>query len=133
MGLDMSFYKTTKSESYKYDNFSLAGDLRKANHIHKWMVDNCQGGLNDGRYTIVSKEKLMNLKSVCAEVLQNKGNVSFAQNALPRFIGTFGWLYGHSEYNDFYYDDVNQTIEIVDNILKNTDFEKEVVIYSSTF
>ena len=34
---------------------------RKSNAIHKWFVDNCQGGVDDCREYMVSVEQLKNL------------------------------------------------------------------------
>ena len=45
---------------------------RKANAIHKWFVDNCQGGEDRCQEAEVSREDLENLWALCNKVLTDK-------------------------------------------------------------
>jgi len=84
---------------------------RKANAIHKWFVDNVQEGKDDcGRY-YVSKENLIGLRDLCKRVLQDKDN---AQTLLPPETGFF---FGGTEIDQYYFDDINHTIESIEKLL----------------
>ena len=84
---------------------------RKANAIHKWFVDNVQEGKDDcGRYC-VSKENLIELRDLCKKVLENKDS---AAELLPPEAGFF---FGGTEIDQYYFDDINHTIESIEKLL----------------
>ena len=85
------------------------GYWRKANAIHQWFVDNCQGGEDDcGEYS-VDREKLQELKDLCLEVLANP---SKSGELLPTQSGFF---FGSTEYDEYYRYDLESTVAIIDN------------------
>jgi hypothetical protein len=86
------------------------GYWRKANAIHKWFVDHCQDGIDDCRQTYVERSDLQELKKVCQKVLTNSLNVK----ALPTQEGFF---FGSTEYDEYYYEDMKRTIDIIDYCL----------------
>lgn len=89
-----------------------AGYWRKANAVHDWFVKNCQDGEDDcGEYD-VSREDLTDLKKICEEVLADK---SKAASLLPTARGFF---FGSTDYDDWYFQDLEQTIKIVDRCLE---------------
>ena len=121
--------------------FTSLGSWRKANHIHKWFVDNIQDGVDDCGIYEVSKEQLEKLLDTCKEVLINSNLIdqgdhkyieepSIARKLLPI---TSGFFFESTEYDDWYLEDVKSTIEIIKKTLKTTDFEKEIVMYSSSW
>lgn len=84
------------------------GYWRKANHIHRWFVENVQKGVdNCGSYS-VSDEKLDELLSVCKMVLDNR---QLADKYLPTQSGFF---FGGTEYTDFYFEDIENTVKIIE-------------------
>lgn len=87
------------------------GYWRKANQIHRWFVENIQKGEDDCKSYYVSRKKLQELKSLCQQVLENK---SLAEELLPTQSGFF---FGGTEYEDYYFDDLEKTIRIIDNAL----------------
>lgn len=89
-----------------------AGYWRKANAIHRWFVDNVQDGEDECRPHYVDREQLQELKAVCEEVLKNRDR---AEEVLPTASGFF---FGGTDYDDWYFQDVEQTIKIVDNCLE---------------
>ncbi|MFW9872416.1 MAG: hypothetical protein ACFFG0_04880 [Candidatus Thorarchaeota archaeon] len=120
------------------------GYWRKANQIHNWFVNNVQDGKDDCEDYYVSKDKLEKLLSVCKEVLSQsklvKGTVrngesytpetgwkvnyedgqiivdsSIAEELLPTTSGCF---FGNTGYNEWYLDDIKDTIEIIEKALK---------------
>jgi hypothetical protein len=80
------------------------GYWRKANAVHQWFVDNCQGGVDDCRTAYVDTEKLQELKKICEAVLLQP---AIADDELPTSQGFF---FGSYEYDEFYFDDLKQTV-----------------------
>lgn len=155
MGLDMDLDIRKKGTNTIVMNI---GYWRKANHIHNWFVNNVQNGEDDCNHYIVTKEQLINLLDVCKKVLEGsklvQGKVingqtlkngewvnnyedglvvedsSVAEQLLPR---TSGFFFGSMQYNEWYIDDIKDTIEYINLALKSTDFENEEVVYSSSW
>jgi hypothetical protein len=97
-----------------------AGYWRKANQIHRWFVQNVQDGKDDCENYYVSRQDLIDLKELCQKILENK---DLAATELPTESGFF---FGNTEYDDWYYRDLTETIEIVDKALtldQQWDFE----------
>ena len=84
MGLDMYLYRhiTPKDGSVIVDGkklnnvFQIRQEVaywRKANAIHKWFVDNVQGGEDDcGEYIVPRSKLIQELYSIIKEVLNKK-------------------------------------------------------------
>lgn len=107
------------------------GYWRKANHIHKWFVDCVQDGEDDCEKYEVTKSNLLDLKAVCEEVLSLKGkDEGKIEEILPTESGFF---FGSTSYDEYYFSDVEETIRIINNVLETTDFEKELVVYQSSW
>jgi hypothetical protein len=87
------------------------GYWRKANAIHDWFVQNCQDGNDDCREAYVPIEKLEELRTVCKMVL---GNHALASEHLPT---TSGFFFGSTDYDEWYYKDLELTVDIIDNAL----------------
>jgi len=103
MGLDM--YLTAKRYIYDYDDGGKAlrdqledlkvngmtvkelsyeaGYWRKANHIHKWFVDNVQGGVDNCAEYLVSVADLEKLLALVNEVL---AHTKKAKDLLPAIM-----------------------------------------------
>lgn len=87
------------------------GYWRKANHIHKWFVDNVQAGLDECNPHSVTRADLMELRRACEQVQSNHSN---AASWLPTQSGFF---FGGTDYDGWYFEDINTTIEIIDRAL----------------
>jgi hypothetical protein len=87
------------------------GYWRKANAIHDWFVQNCQDGNDDCRESYVSIEQLEELRKICQMVLDNH---ALASEYLPT---TSGFFFGSTEYDEWYFQDLQSTVEIIDNAL----------------
>jgi hypothetical protein len=117
-----------RGEMFKYFSmFEEVGYWRKANHIHAWFVQNVQGGNDDCGYYPVSKAQLEKLNGVCQLVLNN---MDHAETLLPTQSGFF---FGSTDYDEYYKQDVKDTMKILKAVLKKTDFEKEMIVYSSSW
>lgn len=104
------------------------GYWRKANAIHKWFVENVQDGIDDCDYhREVTKEDLEELLDICHKVLCNHG---LAKSLLPTESGFF---FGSTQYDDWYRDDLKKTIDICNQALATTDFDKQMIYYVSSW
>ena len=132
---------------------------RKANAIHKWFVDHVQDGEDDcGYHDEVSKDVLEELKDACATVLQNAvlthgrikngerlnggewepiyedglvvANPEVCEETLPTESGFF---FGGTQYNEWYIADIKETFEVCCKLLGETDFDKFVLYYRSSW
>jgi hypothetical protein len=141
MGLDMSLYATeyvgSRSNKEGYDHAVKAlgaeeffskhshdrlgsADVkvevaywRKANAIHKYFVDNLQGGKDECQTTEVSRSELQDLLDICNEVMEDR---SKAEKLLPTQGGFF---FGSTEYDEYYFENIEMTINQLTSILEN--------------
>lgn len=131
-------YRFTEDEPVMY--------WRKANHIHKWFVDNVQDGIDDERFALVPYEQLRVLRDVCQEVKDaselvdgvvfggtfyskehpngvrqsQPGKVlkdtTVAERLLPRQEGFF---FGSLQYDEEYLSDVVDTLDWANRMLRD--------------
>lgn len=107
------------------------GRWRKANHIHKWFVDHVQGGEDNCEKYEVTKDDLLKLKDTCEKVLNLEWKTP---KRLEKILPTQGgFFFGGTEYDEYYFSDVEATIEIINKVLETTDFEKELVVYEASW
>ena len=87
------------------------GYWRKANQIHRWFVENVQDGVDNCGEYFVSKTDLQSLLDVCLAV---KLDHSQAEELLPAGSGFF---FGNTDYDEWYYNDIDNTIVILKEAL----------------
>lgn len=149
MGLDMYLYRKTYVKNWDHykpekrfqitvqrggDSFDAikperiayiveeVGYWRKANAIHRWFVDNVQGGEDDcGEYT-VSHEQLTQLRDLCRLVTPES-----AAELLPT---TSGFFFGSTDYDRYYFEDAGKTGELLTALLAEGD-DGEIYYQSS--
>ena len=97
------------------------GYWRKANQIHKWFVDNVQGGVDDCSKYTVEVEKLKELLKICKKV---KKDHSLAEKLLPTQEGFF---FGGTSYDEYYFYDIDTTIKILTPLLKELKAQPETI------
>jgi len=118
------------------------GEWRKANQIHNWFVHNVQNNVDDCKEYHVSVEQLEELLETCKKVvtsltvskvettqvevysIQEKKTVmedlvtfldtSIAEQLLPTQSGFF---FGSTDYDEYYLEDLKDTIETLETIL----------------
>ena len=140
MGLDMYLSKKTYVKYWEHngdDNYDVkvtkagnptkidpkkvsyiveeVGYWRKANQIHQWFVDNVQGGVDDCRDAYVERDKLEQLLNLCKIVSIDKDK---AEHLLPTASGFF---FGGTGYDEWYYEQINETIQILEEALSDTE------------
>jgi hypothetical protein len=113
-----------KAKRVKYIEEEV-GYWRKANQIHRWFVDNVQDGVDNCGDYYVSSETLKELLDVCKKV---QADHSLADTLLPSASGFF---FGNTDYDEYYYNDVEHTIEILDKILSESDGNQDIYYSSS--
>ena len=145
----------------EYGHLGIADGVaywRKANAIHNWFVNNCGGGIDECQIMEISKEQLEELLKVAQRVKDScmmvKGKVvngyqdvngewipmmedgkiikdtSVAEELLPT---TKGFFFGSTDYDQWYLEDIENTIKQISEILKTTDFDKEYVTYKASW
>ena len=117
----------------KYDNIRVhevrisAAYWRKANQIHKWFVDNCQGGTDDCRSSWVSREQLKELLETCKEI---QADHEKAPELLPVQEGFF---FGSTEYDDDYFADIDYTVDRLTILLEAKGIDTWEFYYHSSW
>lgn len=140
--------------------FDEVGCWEKANHIHAWFVRNVQGGTDDCSYYFVTEDQFLELKETCEKVVALKP-FSIDENSDLFYVGAStlidngvitkadyeemeaklkgimptqaGFYFGGTDYNPYYFQTVEETLEIANKILENGDFDKEVYLYHSSW
>lgn len=121
-------YIVQRGKNFYWESlFEEVGYWRKANAIHRWFVENVQDGVDDcGKYE-VEKEKLEELLAYCKEDLED---MSRAKELLPTMEGFF---FGSTEYDEWYFEDIKDTIKILEKVLEETDFDRQMITYQSSW
>jgi hypothetical protein len=87
---------------------------RKANHIHKWFVDNVQDGVDECQEADVSKEQLKKLYSDCKKVLDARKNKKKAKKLAEELLPPQeGFFFGDTDIDEYYYRDIEYTMDII--------------------
>ena len=82
---------------------------RKANAIHGWFVQNCQEGEDDCREYYVDREQIEELRTICKATLDGKDEGELKP--------TEGFFFGSYEKDEWYYKDLQETVEGLDKVL----------------
>lgn len=153
-------WDTEQQYTGRYRIIEQVAYWRKANAIHDWFVHNVQDGEDDCNYhDEVTKEILEELLDTCEIVLTNsklvEGKVangyhyndsyekvynyvegkyiedpSVAKELLPT---TSGFFFGSTDYDEYYYEDIEYTANKIREILETTDFETQMIYYISSW
>ena len=87
---------------------------RKANAIHKYFVDKCADGKDECQDTYVERDHLEDLLCRCETILKDR---SRAEELLPSQSGFF---FGSTEYDEWYFQDLEDTIPVLKKILSHS-------------
>ena len=106
MGLDMYLYeKQTHEIAY----------WRKANAIHGWII-NTTNAIDDCTPISLTKQDLYNLREVCIDVL----NVHTNEHAEKMLPPTSGFFFGSSEIDEWYWKNIEDTIDKLNTALEQS-------------
>jgi hypothetical protein len=93
-----------KSENYKHITISVPAIYwRKSNQIHRWFVDNCQGGVDDCREVEVEVKQLENLLNEIQDQLNHKDKITLKPQG--------GFFFGNTEIDEWYWADLERSKE----------------------
>lgn len=122
MGLDMFLYgvkyfpatKNSDNKPQQKKQIIKTEEMywRKANHIHNWFVNNVQEGIDDCEFHEFDVHKLLALKRVCQDAIDDPEH---ADEILPTQEGFF---FGETDYDDYYFNSCQATIEAIDKIME---------------
>lgn len=139
MGLDMYFKGQRRLYSFDKNDSALSKEIaekfpevrgafpdyvqfelkywRKANAIHKWFVTNVQEGEDNCEEHYVEIKQLYDLQDRCTKIHNDR---SLAPDLLPTCEGFF---FGSSEYNENYFNEIEQTMKWLNGFLVKDAFE----------
>lgn len=125
----VNFYKKEyDDETNDYCCFKEICYWRKANAIHSWFINKVQDGVDDCRiHNECTPEILKELLDIC-KAIQN--NHSLADELLPTQGGFF---FGDIDYKDWYFNWIGKTIQMLEKVLKETDFDVYAIYYESSW
>jgi len=101
---------------------------RKANAIHGWFVNVVQGGEDDCNSYDVEREQLLELRDLCSKILarheamktmnddQLEEMEDFDEDELS-LEPTEGFFFGSTEKDEWYWEDLKNTVEGLDRVL----------------
>ena len=89
----------------------------KANQIHNWFVTYAQDGVDECQETEIDPALLYQLRDTCAAVLASPDQASVL---LP---STGGFFFGNTSYDEWYFDQVKETHQWLNNFLLKETFE----------
>jgi hypothetical protein len=88
------------------------GYWRKFNALHDWFVRTCQDGVDDCKEYYVDPTVLKQLLDILKKI---KANKKLAPELLPTAQGFF---FGGTDYDEYYFDQVKETISLLEKLLK---------------
>jgi hypothetical protein len=155
MGLDMYLYKKTYVQNWEHNppeqqhqievkkNGVVREDIkpnricyiteqvaywRKFNALHGWFIEKCAGGVDECQDISVTEDEMELLLKTLKEVKDS--DYALAKDLLPP---TQGFFFGGDEIDEYYKEDVSETIETIEELLKENEQSKEHGLYSGDF
>lgn len=125
MGLDMYIFRcqdyNLNNPEHKYENADKAAYWRKVNCVHAWFIRNYANEIDNCEPIDISLENLTDLKHLCIGLL-HKCDPQEAEVYLPTQSGFF---FGSTLYDEYYWDDLRDTLQQINLILEFEDLRKE--------
>jgi hypothetical protein len=100
---------------------------RKANAIHKWFVDHCQGGVDDCEEYYVGRE---HLEALLADIQKILADHSKAPDVLPTQSGFF---FGSTDFDEWFWADMERTEVLLKELLNNPEYDRWDFTYRSSW
>lgn len=140
-----------------------AGSWRKANQIHNWFVQNVQKGNDDCGEYYVEIDQLKDLLSICEQIkskvimeetlikngMHSEKQADGTMKLVPNMIkgmkitnpevceellpSAEGFFFGSTDYDQWYMDDIDRTIDILSKICNKEDDTYTSYYYSSSW
>lgn len=128
MGLDMYLFRRSQEPEYDEDGERTLGERvyywRKANQIRGWLVKNAgyPADANCEPFEL-TEDILTDLMNDCIEVIIHP------EKAAELIPPTNGFFFGDTDLDEWYFDELKATSEILEEILGTTDFTRDEIIY----
>ena len=129
MGLDMYFYKRKKTYNSFSNCYDQIGYFRKFNALHGYIVKTFADGVDECQEILLHKKDIEQIKKVLDEVLEANTEEK-AKEILPTQSGFF---FGSTDYDEFYFEDVKDAADLMQNFLDNFDFESYQLVYQASW
>ena len=150
MGLDMYLYKKTYVQNWEHQTpeqrhtisvklgenaredikphriayiDEQIGYWRKFNALHGWIIDNCGGGIDECQKIDISAHDLRVLLETLREVkraIEDKDNKTISLLFPP----TGGFFFGSTEVDEYYKEQIDQTIPIIEEAVNEGEGEE---------
>lgn len=126
----------------------LVAYWRKANHIHRWFVENTADGVDDQYPSYVLRENLEQLRDVCLKVAGHRfewveqadefwqvfhPTPEMVQRARELLPTQGGFFFGTTEYDAWYFKEVYNTIKMLDKIIDHKGLERATFSYQASW
>lgn len=121
---DINFKSVQTEISYQI------GYFRKFNALHSYIVKTFADGIDNCQDIILYKEDVEQIKKVLDDVLNAHQQVEKAKELLPTQSGFF---FGGTDYDEFYFEDVKDAADLMQNLLDNFDFENYQLVYQASW
>lgn len=107
---------------------------RKANAIHQWFVDNVQDGEDDCKSYYVGTDQLEELRGTIGQALAIRDGSDDTGNTVEDILPTqSGFFFGSTDYDEWYWKELEFTYEAIDKILNNPRLENYEFEYTSSW
>lgn len=103
------------------------GYFRKFNALHAYIVNTLAGGRDECQEIYITKD---NLSALLGKLYTVSKNNELAESELPTADGFF---FGSTEYDEWYFSDVNDALEMCELFLTNIDFDKYDLVYHASW
>lgn len=104
-------------DGYILDYKSFGDDIERVKEIEKKNGRDVQVVQKDGYIKVYVPGRVIKNADMIAELLPN----------------SVGFFFGNYEYNQYYLEDIKETIDIINNVLDDTDFEEYTIAYRSSW
>lgn len=133
-----TMYHEYMGEIDTYSIFDQLARIVKANHIFNWFIKNIMNGVVNKDFYEITKENLISLLNDCNKVVSvlanNNGkyivNEAVAKEYMP-LMEERGMFFGTDKYDNIYAEQIIEVVNIINNILETTDFEKETIYFNA--
>lgn len=158
----VSFYDWDDGHQFPQSSLqSEVGYWRKANAVHDFFVQTVQGGVDDCDYhDEVTREVLEELRDRCQRIIEstvmvnskirNGMHYDFESNTWQEILEDgrvvinpevcdaelptqSGFFFGSTDYDEYYMEDITYTYELCERLLKEIDFDNNMLFYISSW
>jgi len=124
----MNLYRTKKVQDVSevdYEDLFEAAYWRKFNALHNWFVNNVQNGVDDCGTYFVSEDQFNTLCKLLKSLTPEN-----CHELLPTRPGFF---FGNTDYDESYWEKVKDSITELNYLLNYINWDKESLIYTSSW